>query len=73
MLMIQPDFFLDNREVLFNTIIASICDLKHSSDKVRKGTYASINEIKKKQLELDERLAILEHNLCKKGLDTMPT
>jgi uncharacterized protein Yka (UPF0111/DUF47 family) len=36
-----------------------------SADKVRKGTYAEINRLKKRVLELESRLDIIEKNICK--------
>jgi hypothetical protein len=33
-------------------------------DKVRRGTYASINEARKRIVELESRLEILERNIC---------
>jgi hypothetical protein len=36
-----------------------------SADKVRKGTYAEINRVKKRILELESRMEIIERNICK--------
>jgi len=36
-----------------------------SSTKVRKGTYAKIGELNKIVIDLQERLAIIERNICK--------
>jgi hypothetical protein len=38
--------------------------VRTSLNKVRRGTYASINELKKENYELKCRLEILERNIC---------
>jgi hypothetical protein len=59
--MVQYDFFSSKEE----TFIRIADDLKRSSDKVRRGTYAQINVQAKRIQDLEYRLEILEHNLCK--------
>ena len=41
-----------------------VCKTAESSDKVRKGTYASINKVKQELEELSWRLAAVERGLC---------
>lgn len=44
---------------------ARISKTADSSDKVRKGTYASINKVKQELEELSWRLAAVERGLCR--------
>ena len=62
---LQLDFFISEREVLFNTIIASLSEVKHSSDKVRRGTYASIGELKKELIDVRLQLEHLKKEFAK--------
>jgi hypothetical protein len=43
--------------------------VRTSLDKVRRGTYASINELKKENYDLKCRLEILERNICNGKVD----
>jgi hypothetical protein len=42
-----------------------IAAVKKSSDRVRRGTYAAISDLKKENYDLKCRLEILERNICK--------
>jgi hypothetical protein len=39
--------------------------LKDSAEKVRKKQFALIGEIKKMQIELTQRMELIEHNICR--------
>ena len=61
--MIQFNFFEEKpSEIdLLKIDIKNAVDILH---KVRRGTYASINELKKENFDLKSRLEILERNIC---------
>lgn len=65
MIPIQYDFFSTEEESEFHALEKSIEDIKKSTERVRKGTYAEIGALKKRVLELEERLQIIERNICK--------
>ncbi len=61
---IQLDFFheeLTEVEILRE----EVRQLRLSNEKVRKGLYARHGELAKLYIELNDRLNILEHNICK--------
>ncbi len=60
----QYDLFEEKPNEL-DLVKIEIGRIKESGDKVRKGTYAEINRLKKMCLELEERLEIIERNICK--------
>lgn len=62
--IIQYDLFAPNPTEI-EVCQIQIEAIKKSSDKVRRGTYASINELKKENYELRCRLEIIERNICK--------
>lgn len=64
MLATQLDFFKTDEECEMDALRKSVNEIRLSSDKVRKGTYASINSIKKECDEVKIRLEILERNIC---------
>ena len=59
--MIQLDFFLDD-EALMRLEMEKI---RESTEKVRRGMFARHNELAKYYMELDQRLGIIEKNICK--------
>ena len=65
MIQVQLDFFKTAQECELDAIRRSLDEKIKTLDKVRKGTYAEINGLKKRMLELEERLAIIERNICK--------
>ena len=65
MVEIQLDFFKTDEQCEIEALGLAVASIKLSSDKVRKGTYARINEIAKRQEELELRMGIIEHNICK--------
>lgn len=44
---------------------ADLNDIKESLNKIRKAQFAKIGEIKKMQMEIIDRMEILEHNICR--------
>ena len=65
MAVIQLDFLKSIEESKFDYLEMEISKIKISTDRVRKGIYARHGEIAKRQLDLEERLSILERNICK--------
>lgn len=61
---VQYDFFLEPQESEIEMMRKDIATVKASGHAVRRGTYAMINEQKKQITELEERLKILERNIC---------
>jgi hypothetical protein len=65
---IQLDFFKEldatpmEKEINYVKEIALLT--KGSADKVRKSLFAKQNELNKKQFELEQRLEIIERNIC---------
>lgn len=65
---LQIDFQYDLFDIrpteidLQNLVIEKI---QISCEKVRKGTYSEIGRLKNRCLELEERLKIIERNICK--------
>jgi uncharacterized protein Yka (UPF0111/DUF47 family) len=58
MIPIQFDLFKSREE-------AEVDCLRRTLDRVRKGTYAEINTLRKRIVELEEKQAIIERNICK--------
>lgn len=67
--MIQLDFFGNEAELLIkNKVInleSDVSKIGESSDRVRKGIFARHGLLSKKMNELEERLAVIERNICK--------
>lgn len=59
---IQLDLFESDEMVIMRHDIRKI---RESTEKVRKSLFAKNNELKKDYMDLAERLAILEHNICR--------
>lgn len=49
----------------FELLKLEVEKIKLSSDKVRKGAYSAIGELKKRVFELEERLQIIERHICR--------
>lgn len=64
MLSIQLDFFKTQEECEIDSLRKTVLEVKVSSDKVRRGTYARINEMSKECSDLKARLEILERYIC---------
>lgn len=62
--MIQLDFFESPEESEMRDIRNRIKSIAQSADKVRKGTYAKIGDIKKLVIDIDSRLEVIERGLC---------
>lgn len=62
--IIQMDIF-ESKPTEMDFLKAELNSARLTLDKVRKGTYASINELKKENFDLKNRLDILERNICK--------
>ena len=64
-LQVQFDLFKTKEECEIETLKEIVNTIKTSSDKVRRGTYASISELKKENMDLKSRLEIIERNICR--------
>lgn len=64
MIPIQLDLFKSDHESEIDTLRRNLHDVRVSGDRVRRGTYAEIGTLKKRVNELEERLMILERNIC---------
>lgn len=60
----QFDLFLPIPDEM-DFLRADVKDIKESLDRQRKSQFAKIGEIKKMQMEILERMEILEHYLCR--------
>ena len=61
---IQMDFFKTPIECEMDALRLQLIAVKTSSDKVRRSLYARNNELEKRILDLEARLAILERYIC---------
>ena len=61
---VQYDFFLTPEESEVERLVRIVDEIRISSTKVRKGTYAAIGELKKRIIDLEETLGILVKNIC---------
>ena len=68
---VQLDFFKSDEQYEIDQLRCDVNKIKTSSDNVRKGTYARINEITKEVNELKIRLQILEKFICENKI-TLP-
>lgn len=64
MLQLQYDIFEESDESQLKAIEEKVAQVALSSDKVRKGLYAKTNELHKVIMDLEERLKIMERNIC---------
>ncbi len=64
MVAIQLDFFRSNIDCEMDALRIEFASVKASGEKVRKGTYAEIGALKKRVMELEERLNNIERGLC---------
>jgi len=67
MTVIQFDLFKSKEDSEIDSLKEELERVKISGDKVRKGTYAKLNELNKECLELKFRLDIIEKNICSHG------
>lgn len=61
---IQLEFLLPEK-TFEESMQEQMNSVKSSCDKVRKSNFANIGELKKKVVDLNERLAIIERNICR--------
>lgn len=60
----QFDMFLPRPEEI-DYVKSDVKEIRDALDRQRKSQFAKIGEIKKMQLEIIERLDLLERNICK--------
>jgi hypothetical protein len=60
----QLEFFVDEPSEL-DQIKCHVKEVRDSSDKVRKSMFARHSELARKYMELNERLQIIERNICR--------
>ncbi len=65
-IMFQLDLFKTDDEARMDDIEDKVDKTSKSLDKVRKGTYARLNELEAIVKDLQERQKIIERNLCRK-------
>lgn len=61
---LQYDFFLTEGESEVEMLRKELAVVRASGHAVRRGTYAMINQQRKQIDELEERLKIIERNIC---------
>lgn len=64
MIAVQYDFFQSREQSEIAALRKEMNKVKTSADNVRKALFARNNELQKKSLELEERLKIIERNIC---------
>jgi hypothetical protein len=64
MVVLQLDLFKTEEECEMDSLRQSVEAIRVSGDKVRRGTYAKLNELNKECVDLKSRLEIIERNLC---------
>jgi hypothetical protein len=62
---IQYDFFKTEEESELEALRKRVEEIDASSHKVRKGIYAKHGELYKTIMDIEERLKIIERNLCR--------
>lgn len=73
MIPVQYDFFETKEESILKAQEKAIEDVKLSCDKVRKKLFACNGELYKIIYDLQERLQILERNICKPESHDLPS
>lgn len=63
--MIQLDLFKSPEECERDYIRHTLEQIKKTTEKVRRGTYARMNELERESIDLKTRLEILERNICR--------
>ena len=61
---LQFDFWKSESESEIERLVREMAEVKASTTKVRKGLYAENGSLKNRVLDLEERLAIIERNIC---------
>jgi hypothetical protein len=67
MSIIQLDFF-ENNDCEIVKLKQEFAAIKESTNKVRRGLFARHGELSKLYLELNDRLSVLERNLCRPAI-----
>lgn len=65
-LQVQLDFFESEEQSEIKALELLVNDVRMSNDRVRKKLFAENGDLKKRMIELEDRLSILERNICKK-------
>jgi hypothetical protein len=66
---IQYDFFKSREESELECLKKEFAKVKESAEKVRKKLFAENSALKKKILEHDERIEVMERGLCRGKYD----
>ena len=61
---VQYDFFETKQETEIDMLMRRMAEVEVSTGKVRRGLYAENGALKKRMLELEMRLEILERHIC---------
>ncbi len=61
----QLDLFKSPEESRMDELEKSFAIVKESCNKVRKGQYAKIGELKKILIDMENRLSLIERNICR--------
>ena len=69
MVAIQLEFFKTETECEMDALRHALEQVRKSSEKVRKGTYAKLNELTKEAVDLKIRLEILEKGISKGSIN----
>ena len=64
-MLIQLDFFKSNEESWQEALEARMDKCEASATKVRKGQFAHIGELKKMYNDMNDRIQIIERNICR--------
>lgn len=65
--LVQLDFFKSEEECRMDAVEERMKKCEESCGKVRRKLFATNGEMMKMVLEMDERLKIIERNICKNG------
>ena len=63
--IVQFDLFKSKEDSELDSLRKYCEEIHESTHKVRKGIFAKHGELNKKYIDLEERLQIIEKNLCK--------
>ncbi len=61
----QLDFFKEEKDCEIEALRKEVESIRKSSDKVRRGLFSRHGEITKLVIDIDQRLSLIEKNLCK--------
>lgn len=62
---VQYNIFESREQSEKRALLEHIAQIEESLGKVRRGTYARIGEQTKRILELESRMEVIEHNICR--------